>query len=90
MYRIAALGSHSDALQIGKPAPPVFIVGMADIVTGHRPFTAYFTFLCHDLTPNILKKDHIDLYENGFYTCSGSIRQAFSKVQYGPCIDTFG
>ena len=56
MYGVAALGSHSDALQIGQPAPPVFIMGMADIVACHRPLTAYFAFLCHDLTPYYIGK----------------------------------
>jgi hypothetical protein len=56
MNSIAACSGHSDPLQIREPAAPVFIVGMAYIVTGHRSFAAYFTFFCHDKTPYIEKR----------------------------------
>jgi hypothetical protein len=56
MNRIAALGSHSDPLQIREPAPSVLIVGMADMVTGYWSFAADFTFFCHDTTPYIEKQ----------------------------------
>jgi hypothetical protein len=90
MNRVAALGGHSDPLQIRKPAPPVLIVSMADIIAGDRPFAADFTFFCHDKTPSILDYDHNGLCENGLYTCSGKRRQAFSKVRLWPCVDRIG
>jgi uncharacterized membrane protein HdeD (DUF308 family) len=51
MNRIAALGSHSDPLQIWEPAPSVLIVGMAYMIAGYRAFATDFTFFCHDKTP---------------------------------------
>jgi hypothetical protein len=48
---IAALGGHSDTLQVGKPAPLVLVMGMAYVIAGHRALAAYFTFFCHDKTP---------------------------------------
>jgi hypothetical protein len=56
MHRVAALGGHSDPLQIREPAPPGLIVGMADIIAGYRPFATDFTFFCHDKTPYIEKR----------------------------------
>ena len=55
MYGVASLGGHSDPLQIREPASPVFIVGMADMITGYRPFATDLTFFCHDKTPDIDK-----------------------------------
>jgi hypothetical protein len=51
MNRVAALGGHSDPLEIREPAPPVFIVSMAYIIACYRPFATDFTFFCHDNTP---------------------------------------
>jgi len=56
MNRVAALDGHSDPLQIRKPAPPVFIVSMADIIASYRPFATDFTFSSHDKTPYIKKR----------------------------------
>jgi len=55
MNTVAALRDHSDPLQIWKPATSGFIMGMADVIAGYRPFAAYFTFLCHGRTPYIIK-----------------------------------
>jgi hypothetical protein len=54
MYTVAALGGHSDPLQVWEPTPPGFIMGMADVIACYRPFAAYFTFFCHGKTPYIL------------------------------------
>ena len=80
MHGIATLGGHSYSLQIRKPAPPVFVVGMAYIIAGCRSLATDFTFFCHDNKTPYIKNNHNGLYENGFYTYSGSRRQAFSKV----------
>jgi hypothetical protein len=47
MNAVAALGCHTDTLEVREPAPSCFIVGMADIVAGYRSFAADFTFFCH-------------------------------------------
>ena len=80
MHGVAALGGHSDPLQIRKPAPPVFIVGMAHMIAGHWSFATDFTFFCHDKIPYIENNDNNGYDENGLYTFSGIRRQAFSKV----------
>jgi hypothetical protein len=54
MNAVAALGGHSNPLQIGEPAAPGFIMGMADVITGYRPLAANFTFFSHDTTPYIV------------------------------------
>jgi hypothetical protein len=69
MNTVAARGGHSDALQVGKPAPPGLVVGMADVIAGHWTFAADFTFFCHDKTPYIEKVLN-GLFENGLYTVS--------------------
>jgi hypothetical protein len=66
MNRVAALDGHSDPLQIRKPAPPVFIVSMADIIASYRPFATDFTFFCHDKTPYILKQITIVYVKTGY------------------------
>jgi len=55
MNTVAALGGHSDPLQIWEPTTSGFIMGMADVIAGYRPFAAYFTFFCHGRTPYIIK-----------------------------------
>jgi len=55
MNTVAALGGHSDPLQVWKPAPPGFVMGMADVIACYRPFAAYFTSFCHGKTPHIVK-----------------------------------
>jgi len=55
MNTVAALGGHSDPLQVWKPAPPGFVMGMADVIACYRPFAAYFTSFCHGKTPYIVK-----------------------------------
>jgi hypothetical protein len=55
MSRVATLRGHSDPLQVRKPSPPVFIMGMANMIAGHWPFATDFTFFCHDKTPYIKK-----------------------------------
>jgi hypothetical protein len=55
MNTVAATGGHSNPLQIREPAPPCFIMGMADVITCHRSFATYFTFFCHGKTPYIIK-----------------------------------
>jgi hypothetical protein len=55
MNTVAALGDHSNPLQIREPTTSGFIMGMADVVAGYRPLAAYFTFFCHGKTPYIIK-----------------------------------
>jgi hypothetical protein len=62
----AALGSHSHPLQIGKPAPPVFVVGMADVIACYRAFAADFTFFCHGKNSFILKNIRIIYAKTGY------------------------
>jgi hypothetical protein len=90
MNTVTAVCSHSDTLQIREPAPPGFIMGMADIIACCRTFAADFTFFCHDKTPYMCKAFLFGLYENGLYTFSCCIRQAFSKVYLSGCVDTSG
>lgn len=49
LFRVAARGSGSYTLQIRQPAPTIFIMGMAYIITGHRLFPADFTFTSHNI-----------------------------------------
>ena len=56
MNTVPALGGHSDALQVGKPAPSGLVVGMADVITGNWTFAADLTFFCHGITPYIEKR----------------------------------
>ncbi len=55
MNTVAALGDHSNPLQIWEPTTSGFIMGMADVIAGYRPLAAYFTFLSHGRTPYIIK-----------------------------------
>ena len=79
MYGVAALGGHSDPLQVREPAPPVFVVGMAYIVAGDWPFAADFTFFCHDNTPYIKNTIMMDLTETGYIQVLETERKLFLK-----------
>jgi hypothetical protein len=79
MNAVAALSGHSNSLKIGEPASLGLVVGMADVIACNWPFAADFTFFCHGKTPYNEKRTY-DLCENGLYTCSNNIRQAFSKI----------
>ena len=48
---VAAGCRHPDFLQIRKPAPTVFVVGMANVVAGSGFFSANFTFFRHGKSP---------------------------------------
>jgi hypothetical protein len=56
MNTVAAFGGHSDALQVGQPAPSVLVVGMADVIACYWTFAADLTFFCHGITPYIEKR----------------------------------
>ena len=44
----AVICHYTDFLKIWQPPALIKVVRMADMVTDDRPFTAYFTFLCHN------------------------------------------
>jgi len=71
MNAVAALGSHSDTLEVRKPAPSCFIVGMADIVARCRSFAADLTFFCHDKDSLYIRIDFSDLSETGYIHVPG-------------------
>jgi hypothetical protein len=48
-----AVDLRPDALQIRKPAPPGFIVGMTDIVPAQGLFSANRADFCHDDPANL-------------------------------------
>ena len=48
-HSTSTLGYGPNFLQIRQPAPPVFIMGMTDIIARRRSFTTNFTFTSHDI-----------------------------------------
>jgi len=45
----SAIGYHPNFLQIRQPPSPVFIMGMADIISRRRSFSTYFTYTSHNI-----------------------------------------
>ncbi len=40
-------GDQMNPFQVGQPTPPGFIMGMGNIITGGRTFSANLTYLSH-------------------------------------------
>jgi len=48
-YSASTVGYSPNFLQVGQPAAPVLIMGMADIIARRRSFSTNFTYTSHDI-----------------------------------------
>jgi hypothetical protein len=79
MNTVAALGGHSDPLQIRKPASSGLVVGMADVIACNWPFAADFTFFCHGKTPYI-ENVHMIYAKTGYIHVLRILGKLFLKL----------
>ena len=79
MNAVAALSGHSNSLQIGEPASPGLVVGMADVIACNWPFAADFTFFCHGKTPYI-ENVHMIYAKTGYIHVLRILGKLFLKL----------